>query len=323
MEKKKLILKAFENLDAEALGNLLDKNKTYQDVPMELFVERYREYFKGILEDDEIICDFKAYKGKCNGCSKGKSGFSFVNSEGICFAHLVFIEGIDEFLDIYLCNNFISSNNNININFPGVDFFDDEKVGYLLTFDELVEKEFCLNAINCINEELNNKNVLSLEFIKDWQKKYEPIYGDFKLLNQKNYYFIALMQNYLGNIRNALSFIELNNKASLFINLYEDKIFDDDEMKIIWLISCLEELPDVKYHLHAKINEENQSITFGRITISLKYMHDYITLQKIFEDNSYLLPYSLLKSFYPFDWNTSAIIDNSDFEWDEDDDYPF
>lgn len=111
--KKQQIIKAFENLDADALSNLLDDEKTYQDVPKSLFVERYREYFDGLKEDASVICDFKAYPGKCEGCSKGKTGYSFVNSEGTCFGEFVFVEDEEDFSDIYVCHDFNSSNEDI------------------------------------------------------------------------------------------------------------------------------------------------------------------------------------------------------------------
>lgn len=69
---KSQIITAFENLDADTLKLLLDDNKTYQDVPKKIFVERYREYFQNLKDDGEVVCDFKAYPGKCNHCSKDK-----------------------------------------------------------------------------------------------------------------------------------------------------------------------------------------------------------------------------------------------------------
>ena len=61
MPKKQQIITAFENLDADALEQLLDDYKTYEDVPKKLFVDRYREYFQNLKDDEELICD------RCNG----------------------------------------------------------------------------------------------------------------------------------------------------------------------------------------------------------------------------------------------------------------
>ena len=322
--KKQQIIKAFENLDADALSNLLDDEKTYQDVPKSLFVGRYREYFDGLKEDASVICDFKAYPGKCEGCSKGKTGYSFVNSEGTCFGEFVFVEDEEDFSDIYVCHDFNSSNEDILDNFNGLTFCDDEKVGYMLTFDELVEKDFCLRALNEIQTELQKNKILPLEFIKEWHKKYNPHYGDLKIFGSKHYSFTLLITNYLGNIRNALSFIELSNKSALYLEMFKDKVFADDEAKMMWMMACMEDIPDINLYLHAKVNEEENYISFGRINIDLKYMANYIKLQKLFQQNSDLLPYSILMSL-PWDWKTPSEMTDTenDCEWDDDDEFPF
>lgn len=323
-DKKDLIISAFENLDASALDNLLNDNQTYQDVSKLLFVERYREYFQNLIEDESVICDFKAFSGKCEGCSKGKTGYSFVNSEGICFGEFVFVEDENDFSDIYVCHNFSSSNEDILDNYNGITFCDDEKVGYKLTFDELIEKDFCIKAINEIENEQKKNNILSLDFIKDWQRKYHPYYGEIKIFDTKNYSFISLVKNYLGSIGNALSFINLSDKASLYLELYQDKLFEDNEAKVMWMLACMEDIPDVNIHLHAKINEVENYITFGKINVDLNYMQDYIRLQKLFQKNSYLLPYSILMSF-PWDWKMPSEMADSENDdiWDDGEDFPF
>ena len=48
MNKKQLIIKAFENLDADMLEVLLNDGQAYQDVPKDIFVEELRRYFTKI-----------------------------------------------------------------------------------------------------------------------------------------------------------------------------------------------------------------------------------------------------------------------------------
>ena len=57
--KKKQIISAFENLNADALDILLDEKRTYQDVPKSIFVNKIREFFLGLTEDQFVTCDFK------------------------------------------------------------------------------------------------------------------------------------------------------------------------------------------------------------------------------------------------------------------------
>jgi hypothetical protein len=64
--KKQQIISAFEDLNADSLDILLDNSKTYQDVPKSIFVNKIREFFLGLIEDQFVTCDFKAYPGTCN-----------------------------------------------------------------------------------------------------------------------------------------------------------------------------------------------------------------------------------------------------------------
>ena len=324
MPKKQQIITAFENLDADALEQLLDDNKTYEDVPKKLFVDRYREYFQNLKDDEELICDFKAFPGKCNLCSKGKKGYSFVNSQNICYAKLLFIEVEDDFLDIYSCSDFDSSNKDISDCYGGISFCDDEKVGFMLSFDDLVEKDFCITAVKEIEDKINENKILPLEFIKDWRNKYNPVYGDLNIFERKNYSFINLVKNYLGSIRNAVNFIELSKKATLYIDLFKDPVFQDDEAIMMWMFACIEDIPDVKLYLHAKVNKAENYIAFGKVNVDLSYMQDYLDLQEIFRQHYDLLPYSMMTSF-PWDWQNHCEISNDNLNdmLDDNDQFPF
>ena len=321
---KSQIITAFENLDADALELLLDDNKTYQDVPKKIFVERYREYFRNLKEDVEVLCDFKAYPGKCNHCSKDKKGYSFVNSQNTSYAELIFIEDDDNYLDIYACKNFDSTHCDIADSFGGISFCDDEKVGHMLTFEELVEKEFCLSAVKEIEDKIKENKILPLKFIKDWRNKYNPLYGDLNIFESKNYSFINLVKNYLGSICNALNFIEFSKKATLYIDLFKDPVFQDDEAIMMWMFPCIEDIPDVKFYLHAKVSKAENYIAFGKVNVDLSYMQDYLDLQEIYRQHYDLLPYSIMTSF-PWDWKNSCNISNDNLNdmFDDNEQFPY
>ena len=322
MWKKNKILTAFENLDADGLDRLLDDRKTYQDVPKSIFIEKYREYFQELREDESLVCDFKAYPGKCNGCSKGKTGYSFVNSEGTCFGQLVFTEEEDDFSDIYFCNKFLSSCDEIVHYYDGPIFYDDEKIGYQLSFEQLLDKEFCLRGIQEIENELALNTILSQDFMMLWLAKFGKRYKNIDFLNPQKLAFVSKLKGYIGSANNALAFIKLNNKAKLYLSLFKNEVFNDTEAKMMWLLACLEDIPDIKLYLHAKINEDESFITFSKINVSLELMRDYIQLQKKINESSYLIPYSILVSL-PHDWNTDLIIEDVSDNDDEDYDFPF
>lgn len=324
MKNRKIeIITAFENLDANSLDILLDENRIYQDVPKSVFVGKIRDVFQELKDDEFVICDFKAFPGKCKQCSKGASGYSFVNSQNSCYAHIIFEENEEEFTDIYSCNDFCSSHSDIKETFYGIYFDDDQKVDFMLSFDELVEKEFCLRAIEEIKQELIDKKVLSIDFMSTWWEKYDKDDDKIDIFNNISYTFRREIKGYLGSVRNALYFIELSRKAKFYLDLYQSKIFIDIEAKMMWLFACLHDIPDIKLYLHAKVNEDENLITFSKINVSFDLMKDYIQLQKVFNDWSYLIPYSVLMSL-PHNWKTSLVVDDfSSNEYDDDYDFPF
>lgn len=321
--KKQQIITAFENLNADALDILLDEKRTYQDVPKSIFVNKIRELFLGLTEDQFVTCDFKAYPGTCNQCSKGAKGYSFVNSENSCYAHIIFEESEDEFTDIYSCNDFCSSHSDIKETFYGINFDDDQKVGFMLSFDELVEKEFCLRATDEIKLELKEKKVLSVEFMLNWRDKYGRNYDNIDIFNNVRFTFTTEIRGYLGSIRNALDFIELSRKAKFYLDLYQDKVFINLEAKMMWLFACLNDIPDIKLFFHAKINLDENYITFNKINIDFLLMKDYLELQNLFFDLQDLIPYTILNHF-PWQWRDPSNPDDEEPTFGEDDeDYPF
>lgn len=324
MSKKQNIIKAFQNLDADSLDNLLDENRVYQNVPKAIFVQKLRDFFQDLIEQDFLVYDFKAYPGTCNQCSKGAKGYSFVNSENFCYAHIIFEESEKEFTDIYSCNDFCSSHPDIKETFCGIYFDDDQKVGFMLSFDELVEKEFCLRATDEIKQELKEKKVLSVEFMLNWRDKYGRNYDNIDIFNNVRFTFTTEIRGYLGSIRNALSFIDLSRKAKFYLDLFQDKVFRDLEAKMMWLFACMEDIPDITFLLHAKIHQNENYITFSKINVDLALMKDYLELQKLFNELHDLLPYTILNHF-PWDWKDSSQPDKNEdpVYGDNDEDLPF
>ena len=324
MNKKQLILKAFEELNIPMLAILLNDGQSYQDVPKLLFIEKYAEYFQELKGDESTVFDFKAFRGKCEGCSKGKTGYSFINSDGFCFAELVFIEEEEDFSDIYFCSKFVCSDEEIVHYYDGPIFYDDEKVSYQLSFDQLVEKEFCLRGVQEIENELLANTVLSLDFMMHWLAKFGASYKSIDFSNPVNLSFISKLKRYIGSVNNAMAFIKLNMKAKLYLSLYKNEVFTDTEAKMMWLLACLEDIPDIKLYLHARVNEIENKITFSKINVSLDLMRDYIQLQKRFNEWSYLIPYTILMSL-PHDWKNrpSSTFFDEQSDWGDDDEFPF
>lgn len=97
-----LILESIKNWDANAILNLLDDDKTYQDLtPKEFVLTIVKEFmFFKRAGDTQLLLTTDV----CHGCNCRKSMFVFKgNKSGREYA-LYFEVGDNEILDIYRCN---------------------------------------------------------------------------------------------------------------------------------------------------------------------------------------------------------------------------
>src|SRR5690606_33368671 len=100
MNKNQLIIKAFQDLDADMLDLLLDDNQPYQEVSKDIFVTEVRKLFSNFREDENLNCDLKKIPGECDGCNKGQKGFAFVNKDNLALMELLFEEEDGKIIDI-------------------------------------------------------------------------------------------------------------------------------------------------------------------------------------------------------------------------------
>jgi hypothetical protein len=158
----------------------------------------------------------------------------------------------------------------------------------------------------------------------NWRDKYGRNYDNIDIFIRVRFTFTTEIRGYLGSIRNALSFIDLSRKAKFYLDLFQDKVFEDSEAKMMWLLACLEDIPDITFLLHAKINQYENYITFSKINVDLALMKDYLKLQKLFNELHNLLPYTILNHF-PWDWKDSSQPDKNEDPvfGDNDEDLPF
>ena len=152
--KKDLIIKAFEKLDANMLDVLLSDDQPYQDVSKDLFVDELKRYFEDMKTSKYSKFEYKAYKGVCQNCSKGKTGFSFVNSEGHSFMSMIFEETEDDFTDIYKCGSFCTENTEIEEEMTGISFYKDDEVTYVPSAKNILEEKRCESAFSELMREI-------------------------------------------------------------------------------------------------------------------------------------------------------------------------
>lgn len=301
---KQQIIQAFSDLDAAALELLLQNKNTYSDVSKDLFIERLKEYFSFLTTQSGSALDFKAFPGKCNKCFPNHQGFSFINSRGFCYGHFIFVEADDTYSDIHNCGDFLQVHPIESESFAPLTFYDDEKVGNSLSFEELAEKEFCLRGIEEIEKEINSKETLSTNFMSRWLATYE---GNYEKLNvkavfeeTKDFSYVSKLRKYAYNVEVALEFVSYSQRAKKFLEMWELPVFEEPDAKMLFLLNLLEELPAINEIYN--FDQTSHKINFNKIYINVDLISDFFSLQEIFFSQMDILPYSLIHN-YPSEWS--------------------
>lgn len=96
----------FQKLDAEMVGQLLDNDRTYQDYPKPIFIEKLQVAMDGFIEsgDTELI----SYAGFCNAelCNYGCRGYAFVGNHSRDYMPIIVDQENGKVLDLYECCTF-------------------------------------------------------------------------------------------------------------------------------------------------------------------------------------------------------------------------
>lgn len=186
------VLQAFADMDANLLGELLNPDQTYQDVPQPVFVRKMEEIFRGFREEgDEYI---EVETGNCCELSCNpdliRTAYRFVGNNTRNYLDLrFFIEPTADLKDhvikdIFECYSLCCHQPKdwYGIQIPLI-FLDDEKAGYYLSPDEIVYTELALKAEEEIQE---GRESFDLEEVVLWMEKYRSVYDFISLSTLEN-----------------------------------------------------------------------------------------------------------------------------------------
>ena len=158
------ITKAIKDFDIASLNELLDDDKSYQDVHKKLFLEKLEKKFEQAKRNDCHSFD-DVFFGICESCNKGCEGMTFLSNSGYYLD--LFIESKDGETadDIYVCNkltNFTDLEKSMDLGFS---FNKDEYHDFKPTTEYLIiKKEYdeLLNQISEIDEPIK------VDELKNW-----------------------------------------------------------------------------------------------------------------------------------------------------------
>lgn len=281
MSKKQQIISAFENLDATMLDVLLNDDQPYQDVPKQLFVSELKKHFNRILNDDYYMKDYKAYKGTCQNCNKGKSGYSFINSKGQSFMSMVFEESEDDFTDIYKCGSFCTENKEIEEGMHGIFFYKDDEVNYISTNENIIEQKRCDAALEELNREIENEGILSKKFYIPWVEKYGDINDISKVFTGEMYSYQVKIKSILFSLDYIAKIPQLESLARKYWEEFIAFPIVSKESIIDWLIRCDKEFQYLKYGFAERPNFRSGYFDDRGLKIDLTELYFYHNISAI------------------------------------------
>lgn len=277
MTKKLLILKAFADLDAGMLEVLLNDGQSYQDVHKETFVAELKTYFEDLLNDRNYKADFKAVRGMCTNCSKGKKGYSFVNSDGESLMSMVFEESEDDYTDIYKCSSFKTFDREISEEWVGIHFYEEDKVNYMPTELHIREKKESDRAVKALEMEIKTEGILSKNFYVPWVKTYGHLHSIGDIFTDKSYRYKNEVSGYLWILEPLAEVLEKSDLARELWNEFIAFPLINHETIQDWLIRADYHFPYYKYGVEYETHYRQDFFITAGIKITLSehfYLHN-------------------------------------------------
>ena len=276
--KKDLIIKAFEKLDANMLDVLLNDDQPYQDVSKDLFVAELKKYFWEMKSENYSVFDYKACKGVCQNCSKGKTGYSFVNSEGHSFMSMVFEESEDDFTDIYKCGSFCTENKEIEEEMTGIFFYKDDEVTYVPSAKNILEEKRCESAFSELMREIESEGILSKKFYIPWTEKFGDLDDISEAFSGESYRYKSKVKKPLSTLKFYTKIVEKDRIAKKYWLEFLQIPIITKESIITWLIACDREFEYLKYGFADSTNFKSGYFENSGLKIDL---HEFYYYQNI------------------------------------------
>ncbi len=229
------IVHCIANLDIQLLNELLDENRTYNDISKTDFISRISEvfdYFRKECGEIKLV----PVKGVC-----GSSLCVNCNSPGITFRGMVsgkymsLIINVedDKVTDIFQCKEFKLSNGNVIKDQIKMNIYEEDKIGFVGGVDFHINIQKCEAALSTLKQGKGLKDITFLYYndILDWVNIYDEV-------------FLEVKDKYL-EYRTMLPYIKLYDTIDLILTYLPNGAF----INIQESNDCYEEYKISKPHL--------------------------------------------------------------------------
>lgn len=255
--KTHAILDAFCDMNITKLENLLDDDRTYQEVKKSLFLKKLSLVFDKLRSNGEKRLDICT--GSCGSkeCNFGCSGYLFKSPISGKYISLIFeeLKDRDDFQDIYQCYEFkltagtVESDNSIHLS-----FWSDEKANFRPSKIYLQKMEQCKSAISEMNIEGTGEMVISKVNLIQWLEKYKKTRVGFEL-PPFFYETFNIFYDLYDDIERANQYLGHEDKAHEALEEININCENDDDQLVEWLIKY-EELGSELRHFCEKYFRE-------------------------------------------------------------------
>lgn len=270
MTKNQLIIKAFQDLDADMLDLLLDGNQPYQEVSKDIFVTEVRKLFSNFREDENLNCDLKKIPGECDGCNKGQKGFAFVNKDNLALMELLFEEEDGKITDICPCSSFKTEGNEYDRTYRKFSFYEEDKRKFKPSYRYYQDVALAERGIKEIEEEIANEGILSASFCLSWFDKYSQFDNISEMFTGKSFKFKKSIQKYINVLRTYVEMVEKDELARTFLIEFFNFEMIDKNTIAHWLIRCNKEFDFYKFGLELKLDFRSETYKSGNFVFDSK-----------------------------------------------------
>ncbi|GGG51619.1 hypothetical protein [Bizionia arctica] len=286
MTKKQTLIKAIMEMNIDMISLLLEDNRSYMQVPKEVFVNELSRIFTNLKEVYNQYSFSKVLDAKClQEQYYGNPGFTFLTDDNHLITLMFFLEN-NIIMDIQVClifenTEFIEDRQKIVLS-----FYNDEKVSYrpsskLLTLQsniEIVLKEF--------NQFKNN--VTSITEFCQWQKEVEKLYDSVETMDRMNYKFLNPLSSLHFNNSYIQDLITLHPYAKQAIKDYNEINIQDEPELIEWLFKYEDNELDYGDYVRVDNWQHNNLILHAQdnsVVIDCTGYSESILFSKIYPDH--------------------------------------
>ena len=212
---------------------LLDDNKTYQEATKEIFLEKLKCAFEEFRSNGDTY--LSPVKGNCdsNSCNFGCSGFGFLGNNSNKRLPLIFEENESDYIDIYFCSIFKTSEYYDVANDIFLHISKDEKATYIPSVNYLLRVNECENALLVLKG--YKGKIISKDIYTQWfsnnQNLFDSlpgIFSDYNAFSKFNFLWYDL--------ENIIKTVLYDSKAETAIKEYYKIEEGNENLLLNWLL---------------------------------------------------------------------------------------